>query len=223
MEVNTIPDLPYINTGIPFRVTTMGNFVEVQYISNRNQECPIQMLPDGEYLIKDTGEIKQKQTHDKRTDQEISLKRTFRNLRRTINANCTDSDYIRFITLTYAENMTDNDRLYDDFRMFNMRFQYWCKSLGYGKPEYIAVVEPQARGAWHMHVLYIWPGKAPYIPNDKLRDLWGFGFVNIKSLKDCDNVGAYLTAYLCDADVSEGLDCSPLLFAGFRYKRFSIS
>ena len=103
---------------------------------------------------------------------------------------------VRWITLTYAENMTDTDRLYFDFKDFNKRFQYYCKINGYSKPEYIVMMEPQGRGAWHCHLLYIWDCKAPYVANKTLRDLWGHGFVKIKKLDNCDNVGAYLTAYL---------------------------
>ena len=66
------------------------------------------------------------------------------------------------------------------------------------------MMEPQGRGAWHAHLLYIWQDmKAPFIPNHEFADLWGHGFVSIKKLDDIDNVGAYLTAYLGDMELSE--------------------
>ena len=45
--------------------------------------------------------------------------------------------------------------------------------------------------------------KAPYIANDVFAKLWGHGFVRIKKLDNVDNVGAYLTAYLGDMELSE--------------------
>ena len=111
---------------------------------------------------------------------------------------------MRWCTLTYAENMTDPKQLYKDFQQFNQRFQYYCKQHNYGKPEYIVMMEPQGRGAWHAHLLYIWKNmKAPYISNDDFRKLWGHGFVRIKKLDNVDNVGAYLTAYLGDMEINE--------------------
>lgn len=99
--------------------------------------------------------------------------------------------------------MKDPERLYDDFRKYQQRFAYWCKKQGISKPEYISVVEPQGRGAWHCHIVYVWPTAAPYIPNKTLADLWGHGFVRVEALQDCDNVGAYLTAYLADIPLDE--------------------
>lgn len=53
------------------------------------------------------------------------------------------------------------------------------------------MMEPQGRGAWHCHLLYIFDlVKAPYIANKTLSDLWGHGFVKISKLDNVDNVGA---------------------------------
>ena len=66
------------------------------------------------------------------------------------------------------------------------------------------MMEPQGRGAWHAHLLYIWQDmKAPYIPNEEFRRIWSHGFVKIKKLDNVDNVGAYLTAYLGDMEINE--------------------
>ena len=116
----------------------------------------------------------------------------------------TEAEKARWVTLTYAENMTDTKRLYEDFRRFWMRFVYWCKSQGYDKPEYITVQEPQGRGAWHIHAFFIWPERAPYIANDEvLAKLWGNGFTKCKALADVDNVGAYFSAYLGDMPLED--------------------
>ena len=62
---------------------------------------------------------------------------------------------------------------------------------------------PQGRGAWHLHCVFIFAGKAPYMENAVVRDCWKQGFVTVKRLDDVDNVGAYLTAYLGDMELSE--------------------
>lgn len=197
--------IPPKNPNLDVKVIEMGNVVEVQYMSRRNTKQTIQMLPGGErFVICATGEIKDIEHHNTRKDNKKGLYKTFANARGVINANVTDVTKVRWCTLTYAENMTDPKRLYMDFQQFNQRFQYYCKQHGYSKPEYIVMMEPQGRGAWHAHLLYIWQDmKAPFIPNEEFRALWGLGFVRIKKLDNVDNVGAYLTAYLGDMEIDE--------------------
>jgi hypothetical protein len=64
-------------------------------------------------------------------------------------------------------------------------------------------MEPQGRGAWHCHSIFIFKEKAPFIPNNKLSDIWKHGFVTVKRLDDVDNVGVYLTAYLGDMEIND--------------------
>lgn len=208
MEVKRLSSSVQKNPSLPVKCTEMGNVVEIQYMSNRNSKQTIQMLPGGEqFVVCATGEVRDVEHHQTRNDNKKGLYKTFANLRGLINANITDVSKVRWCTLTYAENMTDTKKLYVDFKKFNMRFQYYCEKHGYGNPEYIVMFEPQCRGAWHAHLLYIWTAQnAPFIPNSELADLWGHGFVKITKLDDVDNVGAYLTAYLGDMEVSEMLE-----------------
>lgn len=204
VTIERLKEIPVKNPYLPIKVTEMGNVVELLYMNRKNNKATIRMLPGGDcYLDISTGEIKNVVHHNSRIDQKNSMYRTFRTLRGVINTNCSDVSKVRWITLTYAENMTDTKQLYKDFELFNKRFQYYCKSHCYGKPEYIVICEPQGRGAWHCHLLYIFPNKAPFIANSDLADIWGHGFVVIKKLDNVDNVGAYLTAYLGDMDVDE--------------------
>ena len=204
-EFEKLSPIPHKNPNLAVKVTEMGNVIEVQYMSRRNYKQTIQMLQGGEqFVICATGEIKDVEHHNTRKDNKKGLYKTFANARAVINANVTDVSKVRWCTLTYAENMTDPKRLYEDFRNFNWRFQYYCKIHGYSKPEYIVMMEPQGRGAWHAHLLYIWQDqKAPYIANQEFREMWGHGFVRIKKLDNVDNVGAYLTAYLGDMEIDE--------------------
>ena len=169
----------------------MGNVVEVQYMEHRNNKQTVQMLPGGnEFVICSTGEVKEVEHHNTRKDNKKGLYKTFANCRGMINANVTDVSKVRWCTLTYKENMTDPKRLYSDFQQFNQRFQYFCKTKGYSKPEYIVMMEPQGRGAWHAHLLYIWQDmKAPYIANKDFRELWGHGFVKKKKLENVEKRG----------------------------------
>lgn len=204
VEIQKLDSSPIIDKNAMVKVTEMGNVTEIQYMSRRNNKQTIQMLPGGEeYLELSTGEVKKCIKHDNRSEQIKSLKRTFKMARGLINSNVTDIENVRWITLTYAANMTDTVKLYNDFKKFNMRFNTYCKNNDISKPEYIVMMEPQGRGAWHAHLLYIFNHKAPYIPNETLRNIWGHGFVTIKKLDNVDNVGAYLTAYMGDMDITE--------------------
>lgn len=187
------------------KVVGMGNVTEILHMQHRNTKPTIKMLEGGDrYVNLATGEILPIQKHNTRADQRNSLYRTFQNARALINANVTNVEYVRWCTLTYRENMTDTKRLYEDFKNFWKRFLYYCKKKGYSKPEYIVMMEPQGRGAWHAHLLIIWQDmKAPYIPNEEFAELWQQGFVKIKKLDDVDNVGAYLTAYLGDMEIQD--------------------
>ena len=205
IEFEKLDQIPEKNPNVLVKVTEMGNVVEVQYMSRRNCKQTIQMLTGGEqFVICATGEVKDIEHHATRKDNKKGLYKTFANARAVINANVTDVSKVRWCTLTYAENMTDPKRLCKDFQQFNQRFQYYCGKKGYSNPEYIVMMEPQGRGAWHAHLLYIWQDqKAPYISNQDFRELWGHGFVRIKKLDNVDNVGAYLTAYLGDMEINE--------------------
>lgn len=211
IKFEKLDSVPAIDSRATVKCTEMGNIVEVQYMSRRNKKQTVKMLPGGdEFVICATGEVKEVQHGISRNDNKKGLYKTFARARALINTNITDVSKVRWCTLTYAENMTDTTRLYQDFEKFNKRFQYYCKKQDFGKPEYIVMMEPQGRGAWHAHLLYIWQDRqAPFIANDVFRALWGHGFVKIKKLDNVDNVGAYLTAYLGDMELSECEDVLP--------------
>ena len=193
-----------INDNSTVKVTEMGNVIEIQYMDKRNHKQTVKVLPGAnEYVVVSTGEVKQCKHHSTRYDNKVSLYKTFKTLRGIINSNVVDVSKVRWCTLTYADNMQDSKRLYQDFHNFNKRFQRYLKNNNYPKAEYIAVAEPQERGAWHMHLLYIFPSKAPFVSNQDFANLWGNGFVRIGKLDDVDNVGAYLTAYLGDLPLND--------------------
>lgn len=120
-----------------------------------------------------------------------------------ISANFNGGSSELWVTLTYAENVTDTSVVYQDFKNFMKKLRRkYAKNRSL---EYINVLEPQRRGAWHMHLLIKTDdGSHLRVENDDMRRLWGKGFVKVKRLKDTDNVSAYLMAYLTDIELKEG-------------------
>ena len=185
-------------------VKQMGSVTEITYNKNKNLKAQTIKLSKDEYLVTSTGEIKEyeKQIKTSRMQSPDSVRRTMRRIKELVQTNVTDVRKVRWCTLTYAENMTDTERLYQDFRKFNQRFQrYLMREFGQ-KAEYISVAEPQARNAWHWHCIYIFPNDAPYIPNDVFAEIWGHGFTKIKALDNTENIAVYLLAYLSDMEIS---------------------
>lgn len=134
-----------------------------------------------------------------------SVRKSFNRLKAVINTNYERPENVKFITLTYAENMKDNKQIRNDLRYFfrNMHRRY-------GEFEYIYTKEKQARGAWHIHLILFFENReAPYMPNTEsdhpVRDAWGHGFVNVQGFEgDIYNLGNYLCAYLTnDKESSE--------------------
>lgn len=178
----------------------MGNIVEIKQCQYVNKKQTIQRLNNEEILILSSGEIKQIEHISNRSQNKLQVSLSSKRLRDYINTNVTDISKCKWITFTYAENMTDTKRLYKDFEKFIKRFRYSFKEY---KTEYILAVEPQGRGAWHGHLILIFDRKAPFIPNKTIEKLWGHGFTKTHNLDNIDNVGAYLTAYLGDLEYNE--------------------
>jgi hypothetical protein len=195
-------DEVFISENALVKVTKMNHIVEVQHMEKMNRKANIKKLDSNTYLDIATGEIKEFNHSENRQQNYNSLRQTFKKLRYLINNNFTGKGNELHIILTYKENMTDTDTLYKDFKRFFMRLKrkYQDKT----SIDYLTVVEPQGRGAWHFHVLMRFNElDKVYIKNKDLRELWGQGFVTIKSLKDVDNIGAYLSAYLADVELTE--------------------
>jgi len=183
------------------KVTKMNHIVEVQYMAKMNRSCHIQKLDKDTYADLHTGEIKSFEHIENRKDSLNSLRQTFKKLRYLINNNFIGSANELHVVLTYAENMTDTKRLYKDFQNFIDRLRYKFKDKT--DIDYLSVVEPQGRGAWHLHVLMRFNRlEGVYIANNDLFELWGHGFVVVRALKDIDNIGAYLSAYLSDIEIT---------------------
>lgn len=159
-------------------------------------EPRIDRIDDDKYFVRSTAEIRfydHGETGTKK-DHDRSVKRAFNNLKKLINCNYETPENVRFLTLTYAENMTDNARISDDWRRFLRR----CKRC-YGAFRWLYVKEQQSRGAWHLHCLFFFDSPAPWMDNSEVADMWGLGFVRVEAVRgDVNNLGNYLSAYMTD-------------------------
>lgn len=185
-------------------VKRCGNIIEIRYMRS-TPAAVIEKVNADLYVDMRTGEVREFRHAANRSDSKASVAQSLRKLRDLINANLTEPEKALWVTLTYRENMRDAKRIYEDFRRFWQRFRYNIEKYGYFSAEYITAAEPQARGAWHLHCLFLFPEKAPFIPNADMAHIWGHGFTKTKSLKEIDNPGLYLTAYLGDMELTEAM------------------
>lgn len=191
-----------INNKSVVTVTKMNHLIEIQYMEKMNTKATVRKLNKHEYVDLATGEIKEYEHKENRKENYKGLTATFKKIRYLINKNFTGAKNELFVTLTYARNETDPKQLYKDFDKFMKKLKYRFKDTT--TLDYISVVEPQERGAWHCHLLL----KANdidvlYLHFDDFKKLWGQGDVKVKRLKEVDNIGAYLSAYLGDIELTE--------------------
>lgn len=125
-----------------------------------------------------------------------SLRRTRARISRLINSN---GDMRTFITLTFKNNITDLFDANEIFKNFIKRLKRQFPKLKYlAVPEfqkdtdYYGRVKPNG-GAVHYHVLV----NIDYLDNAKLSDIWQQGFVMINKVKHINNLGLYISKYIC--------------------------
>lgn len=177
---------------------TMGHVYEICYLQKKNNQIKTQLIDKDHYVYLDTGEIFECNHIENRSESKFQVGQSLKRLREYINTNVVDTNKCKWITLTYAKNMQDTNKLYNDFKNFIRRFKE-----RYGHIEYIAAMEPQSRGAWHCHCIIIFDKVAPFISNATIEKLWQQGFTKTTKLDDIDNIGAYLTAYLGDMEFTK--------------------
>ena len=201
---------PIIKSNDLVTVTKMGNITEIQHMEKMNRQVRIRKLNKNQYVELETGEIKDFELSENRSENVNSLRQTMKKMRYLINNNFYGKTNELALTLTYAENMTDTKRLEEDLESFIDKLRY--KFKGKSKIEYMHAIEPQERGAWHSHTLLRFDDlKYIYIPNDEIRTMWGQGIVTVKRIQNVDNIGAYLSAYLTDLPLDDDKVASAML------------
>ena len=188
------------------KVIKQGNkFIDIVYCKNKNLSSYVKKIDKESYyyIDKETGarEIRKYKKNENRADSIESLKRSFKNLMQLIRTNFLENRKNQlFLTLTYRENMQDKDKLYKDFDRFMKKLKYKFKE---SKFEYIAVAEPQERGAWHLHImLKDIKNKSLFIDNKDLEEMWGHGWTDCQRLKS-DDLGAYYVAYFTNLELEQ--------------------
>ena len=123
--------------------------------------------------------------------REDSISRARNTLLRRVLANSKKLKPL-FVTFTYERNELDRAVVLNDFKR-------WIRLMRqYRDLEYVYVLEPQKRGAWHIHVLIF---NHCYLDIDLIRNLWQetvdeYARVNIKQTNDAKHVAFYLAKYL---------------------------
>ena len=134
------------------------------------------------------------------------LQRAKKNLRRLINANVGqygEEFTAKFLTLTFKDNVQDIEQANYEFKKFIQRLNYKLYGTKKANLKYTCVVEFQKRGAIHYHVIIY---NMPYVKANDISNIWGNGFIKINKIDDIDNVGAYVSEYLGQAEKGQGKD-----------------
>ena len=102
-----------------------------------------------EYIDKETGEIKKYKKTQTRNQSPNELRKTFKNLRRTINSNFTGTDSEKHITLTFSAQSIEPKSVHTEFKRWWRTMKKLFPTL-----EYICILEPNStQGNWHLHIL----------------------------------------------------------------------
>ncbi len=174
-----------------------GNTIEMT-TANGQQEQVIKVIEGKRYVNLETGEIHNMDTSSStRLDNLKSTKQTMKKLRRLVAHNFTGGINQLWITLTYRDHITETAIVYMDFKSFIRRIRNQ-----FGNVDYITVIEPQASGRWHLHVLLKNDSELT-IPNNDLAKMWGKGYTKTKRLRRADRVGNYLIAYLSNLQIGD--------------------
>ena len=102
----------------------MGHIKEIVSVDKLSLSSPpITKIDRDLYMLNETGEIREYQHTENRSQNVDNLRKTFRKIRYIINYNFNGGDNELAFTLPYAENMTDSQRLYIDFQRFFKRLR----------------------------------------------------------------------------------------------------
>lgn len=190
-------------------VTLMNDIYEIQYLQKSNRYNNILKIDSDRYIVKSTGELKYYEHTETRSQSINSIKQTMKKLRYLINANFSGQTNELWSTLTFRDSniAKQPQEIYKEFNKFIKRLKYKYKE----KLDYIAILEPHGINSsvisdwhgFHLHLLLKSSSSSLYIPYQEFEEIWGLGMCRIERLKNIDNIGAYLSAYLTNAELSD--------------------
>lgn len=184
-----IKKLPYVSVENPATIkvfTSQNGIIEVETVKNKpfalNRFIRISKY---EYINKETGEIKKYKKTETRSQSPSELRKTFKNLKRTINSNFTGTDSEKHITLTFSTQPIDP-------KLVHTEFKRWWRTIKRLFPtlEYICILEPNdIEGNWHLHILVkSMNNESLDISQELLNKTWKHGFSKVTDIKNIDNI-----------------------------------
>jgi hypothetical protein len=181
------------------KVIISGDVIEIYNYENG-------YLKGYENRKENTGRKKDYESENYAEHRKQVLQRAKRDLRRLINANVGQYGKeftAKFLTLTFNENIQDIEQANYEFQKFIKRLNYYCFGTKKANLKYTCVIEFHKSGVIHYHVILY---NMPYVKANDIANVWGNGFIKINKIDDVDNVGAYVSEYLGQAEKGQGHD-----------------
>lgn len=102
---------------------------------------------------------------------------------------------VKFLTLTFKENITDIEKANEEISKFFKRLSYELFNVRTNVIKYLTVPELQKRGAIHYHIVLF---NCPYIQQKKMLQIWSAGgvYINAISTNNAEKVAKYITKYI---------------------------
>jgi len=187
------------------KVTVTGNIIELMYMEHKSKGNNIKKISADQYVDMLTGEVKDYTHTTNRAQSKNEFAKSFKKLRDLVNCNTVEPYKCRWVTVTYDPKKVDNVEILKDPNNLYKNMKNFIGRLrrAYGKFECLQVPEPHASGIWHVHIIMIFPGRAPFIDNKIMAKIWGHGTTDTQKVDDNVNIGAYLSAYLGDVALDE--------------------
>lgn len=140
-------------------------------------------LSSTEYYDKRDGKVKKYKLRSYRTKENIQ--NSMKKARDYLKNNFDGSDNEIFVTLTYADEMRDMNKLKKDYDYFWKRLKKQYQDL-----EYLYVVEMQEnRKSLHLHILLKDPKHSKlFIPHEEIERLWNKGIIWVSRINMKDTI-----------------------------------
>lgn len=177
------------------KVVQAGEHTSVTWMARKPNAPKYKKTSGDTYYNTETGEEKKvKHVNKKKSKQAVA--RSMNKLKNIIHANCVDNSRLLYVSLTYNQCMTDAKRLSKDIEKFIKKLKYWYRNNHSDKEiETIIKIELQNRGAWHAHIIFIFPIQAPEITYEFIQKLWGNGTCDVQAVYDINGLANYFCKF----------------------------
>jgi len=192
------------------KIVKSGNIIEVYEFAKAVSYGPLDQ-PRGKRIEKNLDPNDPLVRMAKLENRQRSAQHSKSSLKQIINANAGQWEDENgrpfrpiFLTLTFADNITDVKKANRIFSKFKQRLDYEVTGQKKSYLKYVGVIEFQKRGAVHYHVLIF---NLAFMDNiyDRLNEVWGEGFIIVKSIDQVKNIASYICKYMTKAKADERL------------------